>query len=53
VRKNDYVEKPLVTSGNEILHIATLLEDGAKSYSAVDVIKYLVGTEAARNQCGI
>lgn len=43
VQKSGYVEKVLVTSGNEIQHIAELVKSGEDSYSATAVIDYLIG----------
>lgn len=42
VRKDGYVELPLVTSGNDILQIASYVEQGKTSYSAADVIEHLL-----------
>ncbi|MCC7527332.1 MAG: nitronate monooxygenase [Candidatus Melainabacteria bacterium] len=43
VQKSGYVEKVLVTSGNEIQHIAELVKSGEDSYCATAVIDYLLG----------
>ena len=42
VQKNGYVEKPLVTAGNDIARIAELVSDGKTTYSASDVIDYIM-----------
>lgn len=41
-QRNGYVELPLVTSGDDVSHLARLLKDGATSYSARDVLEYLL-----------
>lgn len=43
IRKNGYVEKMLITSGNELQRIACFVKDGETSYGAADVINYLIG----------
>jgi len=43
IRKNGYVEKMLITSGNDLQHIACFVKDGETSYGAADVINYLIG----------
>ena len=35
-------EKPLITSGDDVVNIARFLKPGASSYKAVDVIEYLL-----------
>jgi len=45
VRESGYVELPLVTSGNDINRIARFLKNGKTSYSANEVIRYLLGEE--------
>ncbi|MFC1526884.1 nitronate monooxygenase, partial [Candidatus Latescibacterota bacterium] len=40
-QRGDYVERPLLTAGNDINLVRIFLQDGKTSYSAVDVIKYL------------
>ena len=42
VRKSGYVEPVLVTSGNDILQIASYVKDGETSYSAAAVIDHLL-----------
>ncbi|MEK6711788.1 MAG: nitronate monooxygenase [Nitrospinota bacterium] len=43
VRKDGYRERPLVTSGDDLNRIARFLADGKPSYTAREVIRYLVG----------
>lgn len=42
-RKSGYDELPLVTSGDDLKHVARLLPEGASDYGAQDVIAYLTG----------
>ncbi len=42
-QKGDETERPLVTSGDDLSSIGRLLADGATSYTAADVIGYLLG----------
>lgn len=42
IRKNGYVEPPLITAGNDILQIADYVKPGQASYSAADVIEHLL-----------
>lgn len=42
-QRSGYHEKPLVTSGDDLFKIATFLKGGRLSYSAADVIHYLLG----------
>jgi nitronate monooxygenase len=42
-QKNGYKEKPLVTSGDDLGRVASLLKGNKLSYSAADVIQYLLG----------
>jgi nitronate monooxygenase len=44
VQKTGYREKPLVTSGDDLSKIATFLKGDRLSYTAADVIQYLLGT---------
>jgi len=46
VRKNGYVEPVLVTSGNDIKQIARFVKDGEPSYSAEDVLNYLLSDQS-------
>ncbi|MCH7847364.1 MAG: nitronate monooxygenase [Planctomycetes bacterium] len=36
------LEKPLITSGDDVANVARFLKPGANSYSAVDVLEYLL-----------
>lgn len=42
IRKSGYREKPLVTSGSDVNEIARFLGDGKNSYSAREVVGYLL-----------
>ncbi len=46
-QKGGYTEKPLVTSGDDLPRIALFLKGTRTSYSAADVIGYLLGTAPA------
>lgn len=41
-QRNGYVERPLVTAGDEVKHLAHFLQDGKTSYTASEVIQYLL-----------
>jgi len=43
VRKDGYVEKPIVTSGDDLVSVGQFIKEGKTSYSAEDVISYLLG----------
>ncbi|NDJ79058.1 MAG: nitronate monooxygenase [Chloroflexi bacterium] len=43
-QKNGYVELPVITSGNDLPNIIQFLKPGQTSYSAVDVINHLLGS---------
>jgi nitronate monooxygenase len=45
VRKNGYIEKPVITTGDDLVNVGRLLPPGQTSYSAADVIEYLLGAE--------
>lgn len=45
--KNGYVEKPLVTAGDDLPNIRRFIKNGSRAYSAKDVITYLL----TQNQC--
>jgi NAD(P)H-dependent flavin oxidoreductase YrpB (nitropropane dioxygenase family) len=47
-RKDGYVEPPIVTSGDDLVHIGQLLKPGQTSYSAKEVIDYLLGETPLR-----
>ena len=42
LRKNGYIEPPLVTSGDDINTIKKIINSGSTNYSAGDVLKYLL-----------
>ncbi|GAB4581184.1 MAG: nitronate monooxygenase [Anaerolineales bacterium] len=42
-RKDGYVEKPIVTSGDDLVNVGQFVRAGKTSYSAEDVINYLLG----------
>jgi nitronate monooxygenase len=42
VQKNGESELPLVTSGDDVANVARFLQPGAETYSAADVIEYLL-----------
>jgi len=44
VRKNGFVEKPLITIGDDLLNIGRFVPRGASSFSAEDVINYLLSS---------
>lgn len=48
-----YIEKGLVTAGDSIRRISELLRDGATSYSASDVIDYLLGESGVASNSGL
>ena len=41
-QRGGLVEKPLITSGDDVANVARFLKPGASSYKAVDVIEYLL-----------
>ncbi|MBI5715878.1 MAG: nitronate monooxygenase, partial [Chloroflexi bacterium] len=43
-RKNGFVEKPLLTIGDDLLNIGKFVPRGASSFSAEDVINYLLSS---------
>jgi nitronate monooxygenase len=43
VRKDGYVEQPIITSGDDLVAVGQFLKEGKTSYSAEDVITYLLG----------
>jgi nitronate monooxygenase len=45
VRKNGYVEPPIVTTGNDLVNIHRFFHDGDVSYSALDVIALILYDE--------
>jgi nitronate monooxygenase len=48
VYPNGYVELPLVTAGNDTVHIPKYLPPGKDSYTAGDVVRYLLGKRNKR-----
>ncbi len=42
-RKDGYVEKPIITSGDDLVSVGQFVKAGKTSYSAEDVINYLLG----------
>ena len=48
-QKGGELEKPLITSGDDVEHVARFLKPGEDSYSAVDVIDYLMRDVKAMN----
>ncbi|MBO6512995.1 MAG: nitronate monooxygenase [Phycisphaerales bacterium] len=42
IQRNGELEKPLITSGDDVSDVARFLKPGATSYSAMDVIEYLL-----------
>lgn len=44
VQKDGSLEKPLVTSGDDVANVARFLRPGADTYKAADVIDYLLNT---------
>ena len=43
VRRNGYVEEPIITSGDDLVASGQYLREGKTSYSAEDVVRYLLG----------
>ncbi len=43
VRKDGYVEQPIITSGDDLVAVGQYLKEGKNSYSAEDVVSYLLG----------
>jgi len=46
-QRTGYVEPPLVTAGDEVKRLAHFLHDGKTSYTAQEVIQYLLGDGSA------
>ena len=42
VRSGDHVDLPLVTAGNDVAHVARYLQPGCDSYTAAEVVNYLL-----------
>jgi nitronate monooxygenase len=43
VRKDGYVEQPIITSGDDLVSAGQFIKEGKTSYSAEDVVRYLLG----------
>lgn len=41
IQKHGYRERPLITAGDDLKHVARLLPPGQTTYTAVDVLQYL------------
>jgi nitronate monooxygenase len=53
IRRNGPVEKPLVTSGDDLKNIARFLKPGRTSYTAQDVVEFLVGAPALTSPAAV
>jgi nitronate monooxygenase len=42
-RKDGYVEQPILTSGDDLVNAGQFIREGKTSYSAEDVVRYLLG----------
>lgn len=42
-RKDGYTEQPIITSGDDLVNAGQFLKEGKNSYSAEDVVRYLLG----------
>lgn len=42
MRKDGYIEKPLITAGKDLVNLKRFIPPGATSYTAADVINYLL-----------
>lgn len=47
VQQDGQLEKPLITSGDDVADIARFLKDGRHSYSASDVIEYMLASTSS------
>lgn len=45
-QRTGYLEKPLVTIGDDLVRVRQFVKEGQSSYSAVDVIRHLLGSVA-------
>lgn len=43
VRKDGYVEQPIITSGDDLVSVGQFIKEGKTGYSAEDVVRYLLG----------
>ena len=50
IHRDGELEKPLITSGDDVANVARFLKPGARSYRAVDVLEYLIGDTKATIQ---
>ncbi len=44
IRKDGYVEQPIITSGDDLVSVGQFLKEGKTSYSAEDVVRHLLGS---------
>ena len=49
-RKDGYVEQPIITSGDDLVNAGQFLKEGKNSYSAEDVVRYLLGSIFKQNR---
>jgi hypothetical protein len=47
IRSNGVRELPLLTAGNDVSELARFLKPGADSYTAADVVAYLLNHSAS------
>ena len=47
IRDDRAIELPLVTAGNDVAHVARYLQPGRTSYTAAEVVSYLLGADHA------
>ena len=40
---NGYLEKPILTAGDDLVNVGQLVKPSATGYSAQDVVNYLLG----------
>lgn len=50
IQEDGYVEVALLTAGDDLVHIGQFLQPGADSYSAHDVLAYLLGQDGGYSQ---
>ena len=46
-QRSGYLEPPLITTGDDLVHVRQFLKPGQPSYSAADVIEALLGTRVS------
>ncbi len=51
-QKSGYIEKTLVTAGDDLSELTLFLQNGKLDYSAVDVIHHLLNTNRVRHEVG-